>query len=239
MNFSVATALRCAEAIRDVARGKTEPTFVCRETDTQVRFEIINGITFIIFPGSASVTDWRTNAKVRKTAWMGSRGAVHRGFASAYQSVGMHISAAARGAEAIIVTGHSLGGACATLCADLMAQLGHPIVGVYTFGCPRVGNAAFARAFNLALADRSFRVVNAGDPVPHLPFVFGTYRHVETQVYLHRDHSIRIDQPLRTAFTEAVTQFGAGYDAGRAQSALLGGDAHSLTSYIGKLRDSN
>ena len=42
------------------------------------------------------------------------------------------------------MTGHSLGGALAVLCAlDLQDIYGN--INLYTFGCPRVGNAAFAQ----------------------------------------------------------------------------------------------
>ena len=52
----------------------------------------------------------------------------------------------------IFITGHSLGAALAVLCAaEIGAQdrsLGLNVTGVYTYGEPRVGNAAFQRFYN-------------------------------------------------------------------------------------------
>ena len=57
------------------------------------------------------------------------------------------------------VTGHSLGGALATLCAlDLQTDL-HINATVYTYGSPRVGNVAFAQYYN-SLVPNTFRIVN-------------------------------------------------------------------------------
>ena len=52
------------------------------------------------------------------------------------------------GSEAppVTVVGHSLGGALATRAAELVTELELKNVRLYTFGCPRVGNAAFAKA---------------------------------------------------------------------------------------------
>ncbi len=65
-------------------------------------------------------------------------------------------------ADSVYFTGHSLGGALATLASSYFARLSGPL---YTFGAPRVGNAAFCET----LPRLSFRFINAGDPVPYLP----------------------------------------------------------------------
>lgn len=70
------------------------------------------------------------------------------------------------------ITGHSLGGALASLVAyDLLQKkiiADAAQVQVYTMGQPRVGNLAFANAYN-ELVPRTYRMVNAKDIVPHLP----------------------------------------------------------------------
>ncbi|TKR82174.1 hypothetical protein L596_015937 [Steinernema carpocapsae] len=71
----------------------------------------------------------------------------------------------------VYVTGHSLGGALATLVAkrivfsELRTQ---DKVKLVTFGEPRVGNLAFATEIRSTL-DYMFRVVHGDDPIPHLP----------------------------------------------------------------------
>jgi hypothetical protein len=69
------------------------------------------------------------------------------------------------------VTGHSLGGAMASIAA---AQVVYEKmwtsnnVKLITFGEPRVGNSDFADAYE-KLVPHSYRVVHAQDPIPHIP----------------------------------------------------------------------
>ncbi|CEF69683.1 Lipase, class 3 family-containing protein [Strongyloides ratti] len=71
----------------------------------------------------------------------------------------------------VYVTGHSLGGALAALCA-IRIQLENirnsSDIFLYTFGEPRVGSASFAFKFD-ELIPNSWRIVHALDVVPHLP----------------------------------------------------------------------
>jgi len=89
------------------------------------------------------------------------------------------------------ITGHSLGGALAGLASADLTLLGIPIERVYTFGSPRVGNLGWSYLYNemLDLKDRTFRVVNGYDPVPHVPFTGVTfmrgYHHVGIEVWLN------------------------------------------------------
>merc|ERR1712151_520967 len=70
--------------------------------------------------------------------------------------------------ENLWLTGHSLGGALATLyAAELRLKLGIPL-GVCTFGSPRVGNQTFADLFKKARIP-SIRVVCERDPVASQP----------------------------------------------------------------------
>ena len=60
------------------------------------------------------------------------------------------------------ITGHSLGGALATLCYARIPEA----TGIYIYGAPRVGDQAFVSLFN----NRPFwRLEHGGDPVPQLP----------------------------------------------------------------------
>jgi predicted lipase len=68
----------------------------------------------------------------------------------------------------IIVTGHSLGGSLAILAAADLAKTHGKIEQVYTFGQPRVGNAAFASHYQ-SLVSNTFRLIDFADIVPHVP----------------------------------------------------------------------
>ncbi|EEE61315.1 hypothetical protein OsJ_15419 [Oryza sativa Japonica Group] len=126
---------------------------------------------------------------------------VHSGFLSAYDSVRNRIIALVKYAVGyqdeedgenipkwhVYVTGHSLGGALATLLAlelssSLMAKSGVIFVTMYNFGSPRVGNRRFAEVYNAKVKD-SWRVVNHRDIIPTVPRLMG-YCHVEAPVYL-------------------------------------------------------
>jgi hypothetical protein len=76
---------------------------------------------------------------------------------------------------AVFLTGHSLGGALATLCAHdlaLRAWSRRPQLVMVNFGSPRVGNRAFAEDFN-KLVPRAWRVVNRNDAVAAVPRLMG------------------------------------------------------------------
>ena len=71
----------------------------------------------------------------------------------------------------VTFTGHSLGGALASLAALKTAIFNHrrgDQIKLYTFGQPRVGNVELAMNHN-RLLPYSFRVVHGVDIVPHLP----------------------------------------------------------------------
>jgi hypothetical protein len=79
--------------------------------------------------------------------------------------------------QALYITGHSLGGAMATLAAYKIATdptysgVNDKLRGVYTYGSPMVGNGAFAAMWKQRgiLEGRLFGHVYANDVVPHLP----------------------------------------------------------------------
>lgn len=200
LTFHRSLALHCARMIHDLYDGRREPNVVCRETDTQAFVERFEKISYVLFPGTASIQDWITDARVLKRGWFA--GKVHAGFRQAYGSVAGLIQERLGRSTNIVVVGHSLGGALATLCAHDLAGLGSPPTEVFTFGAPRVGNRTFARDLNAKLRDNFFRIVNQRDPVPHVPWSFGTYRHAGTEIYLARDGTWQQDAPLWTGSVE-------------------------------------
>lgn len=95
--------------------------------------------------------------------------AVHSGFHDTWRSVAPAVAAeiADLGCARLEILGHSLGGAMAALAAyELAATI--DVARVYTYGQPRVGNAAWAAAFAALELDYA-RVVLYKDAVPHLP----------------------------------------------------------------------
>lgn len=90
-------------------------------------------------------------------------GKVHNGFLQAFRAIEPAIAAwiAQHGSGPIVFTGHSLGGALATLAASRW-----PAGRLITFGSPRVGDAAFVNTLSATTIDR---YVDCWDLVPRLP----------------------------------------------------------------------
>jgi len=65
----------------------------------------------------------------------------------------------------LLITGHSLGGALATFAA---INTSYTVGELYTYGAPRVGNAAFEKYFAATAGFPTWRVTHARDVVPHL-----------------------------------------------------------------------
>jgi len=110
---------------------------------------------------------------------------VHRGFQKAlnrvwdqvYAQLAQHRQDNPSGE--ICLTGHSLGGALALL---TYSRFRYPNVSAYTFGCPRVGNAAFGA--RVASGGKGhFRCVNFNDLVTHIPLVNDLYLHAPETCY--------------------------------------------------------
>jgi hypothetical protein len=85
----------------------------------------------------------------------------------------------------VFITGHSLGGALATLYGAMLFynaehEITDKLAAIYTFGQPRVGDKEFAKYGETHLKDQYFRVVYCNDIVPRVPFdneIF-EYKHI-------------------------------------------------------------
>ena len=140
----------------------------------------------IVFRGTKEPQDFLTDAAFALLP-VSLASSVHLGFWTSLGTAYEELRELARGAgtRRIWITGHSLGGALATLLAYRLQQDGIAIKGVYTYGSPRAGNAGFALEYAALFADRpSQRWVNASDPVaiappPGLGYVHvGQYNHI-------------------------------------------------------------
>jgi hypothetical protein len=86
----------------------------------------------------------------------------------------------------LILTGHSLGGAAATLLGERLIDLGMPKekFTVITFGAPAIGNDEFALEYGDKI--ELLRVTNTSDPIPgSLQTFFGGYKQFGEHVKYH------------------------------------------------------
>lgn len=128
---------------------------------------LTNARNFLVLPEGRIGTDFAA-------AGVGAR--FHRGFLEALQEIWAPLydcvdEAFGRRDRPVWVTGHSLGGALALLCAWRMHQQFVPIHQVVTFGAPMIGNDATAQAFAREFPNKIFRYVDASDLVPKLPMM--------------------------------------------------------------------
>jgi hypothetical protein len=83
----------------------------------------------------------------------------------------------------LTVTGHSLGGALASLASASLVGVGMNIT-TYTFGQPRTGDPAYADMIDSVLPfGKMFRVTHANDGVPQTITVADGYRHHSTEFW--------------------------------------------------------
>jgi triacylglycerol lipase len=116
--------------------------------------------------------DWCTDLSSSHQLWLGCQ--VHAGFKAAHDGVAqtyLNLIKKMRTAnQAIYVTGHSLGGALATLAGKVLATCGEegqdykPRL-VITFGAPKHGDERFTSTYGLKL----LRFVHNEDIIPHVP----------------------------------------------------------------------
>ena len=101
----------------------------------------------------------------------------HEGFLARFEAVSAAVISAADTSplKEYVCTGHSLGGAVATLAAAQLPKL--DVAGLVTFGSPRVVNHSYADAIEEALAGKIRRYVHEMDIVPRVPVALG-YEHV-------------------------------------------------------------
>ncbi len=157
-----------------------------RKTDVQCFLRIKDATMTVTFRGSDSEKDCKADFQFWKTCVpygnFDSDIRVHSGFIGTYKSKNVrgeiHKAIKKYNIKKVVLTGHSYGAALAVLCAvDLEYNFPKNDYEVIVFGCPRVGNAAFCRSYNLRVF-KTLRIENIGDIVTMVPFSFMGYKHV-------------------------------------------------------------
>lgn len=138
--------------------------------------------------GTANLEDFLTDIQFLKCKFIGLN--AHSGFVEEFCDIWGPVKSKISPADDIYITGHSLGGAVATLLAyALKLHLGINST-VTTFGSPRVFDGAGAEAYNAA-CPKTTRVVHNLDLVPRIPKL--EFEHVEKLLHLTDDGAVALD----------------------------------------------
>lgn len=147
---------------------------------------------FVVFAGTGSVLDWVVDVDVSLTDYPHcERCKIHQGF-SLIEQVSfpfvlytLSMLKLFHPTYKVIVTGHSKGGAQATLIALDLIHSGISNVYCVTFGSPRVGNEAFAvYASSVLDSTHQYRITHHKDTVPSVPPRRLSYMHLSGEYTL-------------------------------------------------------
>lgn len=115
-----------------------------------------------------SIKDIQSDIDARMRVSPVAKSKLHKGFSEAYEVIGEDIQLFLQNDQyhdyQLYITGHSLGGALATIEAKRLTHRGG-IAACYTFGSPKVGNRDWVSDMKTPL----YRIVNAADCVPLMP----------------------------------------------------------------------
>ena len=174
---------------------------------------VINHEDFIVpaFRGTDEIADWLDNLNV--SSQPSALGNIHTGFYKALMDIWPQMKSCIRSfrralddhpGKSLWLTGHSLGGALATLAAATLIEADETFYGAYTFGSPRVGDRVFARNFNVEVKNKVFRFQNNNDLVSRIPTRMMGYSHAGSFVYISEGGQLNTDIGLWYRFIDTV-----------------------------------
>ncbi|KUI61601.1 Lipase [Cytospora mali] len=148
--------------------------------------------------GSMSLTSWIGDVIwARELTSMCDGCWAHFGFLFAYREIASSVNTSLASAVRlfpsykITVTGHSLGGAVATLLGMHIRDAGYD-ADIYTYGSPRVGNEALAR-YITHQPGSNYRITHLADAVARLPPMQIGFRHTSPEYWLSDGYPRTVD----------------------------------------------
>jgi predicted lipase len=148
-----------------------------------------NKLIVVSFRGSASIQNWIANLNFDAvdtdlctgctahagfwTSWKESRTSVLNAVKTLSQS---------KPGYKIVATGHSLGGAIASLAAADLRKGGYTVA-LYTFGAPRIASPTLSD-FISNQPGGNYRITHYNDIVPRLPPIAFNYVHISPEYYI-------------------------------------------------------
>ena len=161
---------------------------------------------------------------------------MHQGFQFVYYAIRKNlinlVTTIGKDCTAVLITGHSLGGALATLAMpDILNVLpGNVSPTLYNLASPRVGHGDFENYFDSHI-NVCYRVVNTWDVVPHVPPALAGYVHVGNQVNIDSGFSLDLvhNHVLSTGYAPGLVKWNQEHPV--TQTAALG--SFAVASLVG------
>lgn len=185
---------------------------------------------YVVFRGTKGLEDIVDDIDIRHKRFSAAKGVkVHAGFYRQWLDIAPLVDRelkALKGPFTLVCTGHSLGGALATL-ASLEYADKYKALECYTFGSPRVGNHNFCTAFEEKVPVH-WRIVNEKDPVPTLPFGPRFY-HVSPGLCLMEKGGVKAmstDVPWYRRIFDPIAKF----------DLLKPGKEHQSSTYVAQVK---
>ena len=177
-----------------------------------------NDSAVVVFTGTEDVKDWIQNAQVWTHDKEDVKGcdkeiSIHNGFYRAVrgfandETLMNRLGQLQTEGKKIYYTGHSLGGALASILAyftEVNFSDKVNLQGVYTFGQPLTGDRNYQECFNAKLQNRTFRYVTSEDLVPRAR-ANNDYKHVGTPLYFDKEGKLISRE--ETINLEALTDY--------------------------------
>ncbi len=161
----------------------------------------------LAFRGTDEIADWLDNINVFSEKVL--FGEFHRGFWNSLNDVWdplfeRYQQLRLQKRRPLFLTGHSLGGAMATVAAAKLIHADLPFTSAYTFGQPRAMTLATSRIFNADAGSKFFRFQNNNDIVTRIPARLMGYSHVGSYLYISEEKTLHRDPGFWLRFLDSI-----------------------------------
>jgi hypothetical protein len=162
----------------------------------------------LVFRGTDEGNDWIDNLNAFPEQAL--FGAFHRGFLHSVLDIWdplfeRYSELYGQKRRGLFLTGHSLGGAMATVASSILIQQDMCFTSTYTFGQPRVVTRDTARVYNVEAKDKTYRFQNNNDIVTRAPARVMGYSHVGTFLYITQERQLQQDPGRWLQFLDSAS----------------------------------
>lgn len=189
----------------------------------------------LAFRGTDEIADWLDNINIFSEKVL--FGEFHRGFWKSLADVWdplyeRYQELRQNNRRPLFLTGHSLGGAMATVAAAKLLHEDKPFTSAYTFGQPRTMTLATARIFNVEAKSKFFRFQNNNDIVTRVPARLMGYSHVGSYLYISEEQTLHTDPGFWLRFLDSID--GIINDIG--EKGIDGIEDHGMDHYFSAIK---